>query len=112
MKRKDFLLSLSLLLLCLATPCVAQDTPTIIAADRLFAQNRFEQARVAYERAAQRKPESPTPHIGLMRSLLRLDKWDQAIPEGKAATARFPKNADLAGLYALALFRGGQPDAA
>jgi tetratricopeptide (TPR) repeat protein len=106
------LLILASLVAALISACVAGDVPSPGKADRLFAQNRFEQARAAYEREAKTRPDSPAPHIGLMRSLLRLDRWDQAITEGKAATTRFPKNADLGGLYALALFRGGQPDEA
>src|SRR6185436_2130718 len=90
-----------LLLLCLVpwqtSSCLAQ-VPPAVTADHLFAQNRFEQARAAYEREAKSRPDSPLPHIGLMRSLLRLDQWDQAITEGKAATTQFPKNADLGGL--------------
>jgi tetratricopeptide (TPR) repeat protein len=100
---------------CLLSPCFAQ-APPAGTGDSLFKRNRFDQARAAYKREAKSKPDSPAPRIGLMRSLLRLDRWDQAISEGKAATAHFPQNADIAGLpsdlYALALLRGGQPDEA
>ncbi len=92
------LLALSLL----ALPAARADMP-----DALFAAGKFEPARAGYTAAILAAPRDPAPHIGLVRSLLRLDQWADAVTEARAASMQFPQNADLHGLFALALIRAG-----
>lgn len=101
--------ALLLLALCLfALPAAYADTP-----DALFAAGKFEPARAGYTIAVLAAPRDPAPRIGLIRSLLRLDNWADAVTEARAAAAQFPQNADLHGLFALSLIRAGwQPPCA
>ncbi len=70
--------------------------------DQFFAQGQFEAARKAYAQS-----DDPAAQAGLVRALLRLDRWDDAITAAQAFTAKNPKNADAHGLLSLALIRGG-----
>ena len=100
----------SLAVLCLTGPLlpVAMGEPvSAISADQLFAQGDFEAARQAYAGASAKTPEEVAPRLGLVRALLRLDRWEQAQTEAQAASRKFPKNADAHGLLALALIRAG-----
>lgn len=101
--------ALLLLALCLlALPAARADTP-----DSLFAAGKFEPARAGYTAAVLAAPTDPALRIGLVRTLLRLDHWADAVTEARAAAVQFPQNADLHGLYALALIRAGwQPPCA
>jgi len=80
--------------------------------DTLFAANKFDSARTAYAAAVKAGPKQAAPRLGLIRDLIRLDAWADAVAESKAAVAALPLNADAHGLYALTLLRGGQPEAA
>lgn len=91
-----------------STPAGAQGSP----GDTLFAANKFELARSAYASAVKATPKQPAPRLGLIRDLIRLDAWSDAVAESKAAVAALPQNADAHGLSALTLLRGGQPEAA
>lgn len=71
-------------------------------ADRLFDQGHFEAAQKAYAVSA-----DPAAPVGQIRSLLRLDHWDEAITAAQAFAAKSPGLADAHGLLALALIRGG-----
>ena len=83
----------------LLRPAFAQTPPS---ADQLFAQGQFEAARKAYAASA-----DPAAQAGLVRTLLREDRWDEAITAARAWTAKSPNNADAHGLLSLALIRGG-----
>ncbi len=97
------LLPLLLFALCLlALPAAQADTP-----DALFAAGKFEPARAGYTTAVLAAPRDPALRIGLVRTLLRLDQWADAVTEARAAAVQFPQNADLHGLFALALIRAG-----
>ena len=80
--------------------------------DSLFALNKFDQARAAYTAAVKAAPKQAAPRLGLIRDLIRLDAWSEAVAESRAAVTVLPLNADAHGLYALTLLRGGQPEAA
>lgn len=80
--------------------------------DALFAMNRFAEARVAYKSALKQEPSRLPLHLGLVRTLLRLDRWQEAVEAARAATKSAPKSADAEGMLALALMRAGQPDEA
>ena len=92
---------------CLAAlPAGAQSS----SGDSLFALNKFDLARAAYTSAIKAGPKQAAPRLGLIRDLIRLDAWADAVVESKAAVAALPLNADAHGLYALTLLRGGQPE--
>ena len=96
-------------LACLcALPAGAQSS----AGDALFAANKFEAARSAYASAVKSNPRQASLRVGLIRDLIRLDAWADAISESKAAVAALPQSADMHGLLAITLLRGGQPEAA
>lgn len=80
-------------------PALAQ-TATI--GDQLFAQGQFEAARKAYAQSA-----DPAAQTGLIRTLLRLDRWDEAITAAQGFAAKSPNSADAHGLLALCLIRAG-----
>ena len=67
----------------LLRPALAQTPP---AGDQLFAQGQFESARKAYAASA-----DPAASVGLIRSLLRLDRWDEAVTAAQGFTAKSPK---------------------
>jgi tetratricopeptide (TPR) repeat protein len=96
-------------LACLFSPTAgAQGSP----GDSLFAANKFDSARSAYASAVKANPKLAAARVGLIRDLIRLDAWSDAVTESKAAVAAMPQSADAHGLYALTLLRGGQPEAA
>lgn len=97
-----------LLALCL-TPIRAQSA---VDPDQLFAANRFEEARAAYQSALKQNPSRLTVRLGLIRTLLRLDRWTEALTSAQAAVKVAPQNPDALGMLALALMRAGQPDEA
>jgi len=75
--------------------------------DKFFAAGQFEDARQAYANEVRAVPIDTGAQVGLVRSLLRLDRWDEAVPAAQAFTAKFPANADAHGLLSLALIRAG-----
>jgi predicted aspartyl protease len=81
-------------------------------AEALFYQNHFPQARTAFASAVHASPGGLAARIGLVRTLMRLDAWQEAVTQGRAATVAAPKNGDAHGIFSLALFRAGQPEAA
>lgn len=74
---------------------------------QLFDQGQFESAREAYAAEVGAVPIDTDAQAGLIRTLLRLDRWDEAVPAAQAFAAKFPGNADAHGLLALALIRAG-----
>ena len=72
------------------------------AGDALFAQGQFEAARKAYAQSA-----DPAAPAGLVRALLRLDRWDEALAAAQNLAAKTPGSADAHGLLALCLIRAG-----
>lgn len=79
------------------------------AGDRLFAADKFAQARDAYLQAIKHSPSDPHLREGLVKCLSRLDDWQQALSESQKTVTVTPQNADGHGLLALALLRAGQP---
>lgn len=75
--------------------------------DQLFAQGKFEAARQAYTAAMTAAPADPAVYAGQVRTLLRLDRWEEALLEAQSFASKFPDNADAHGLLALALIRAG-----
>ncbi|CEK16728.1 Tetratricopeptide repeat/Aspartyl protease [Chthonomonas calidirosea] len=95
-----------------AAPPSVKTSPTAQSPDpeKLFLQNQFEAAAKAYRQAIQRAPQQIGLRIGLVRTLLRLDRWEEAISEAEAAIRQDPRNADAHGILACALLRAGEPD--
>lgn len=91
---------------------VRADAPTQASAEAAFAQGKFDDARKMYERLVKSDPRAAGPRLGLVQTLLRLDKWRDALREAQAATLAAPADADARGLLALAEMRAGRPDAA
>lgn len=76
--------------------------------DKLFQKEEYSDVvAVIRLRMAQGK-DSATQRCLLVRALLRLDHWQQALQEAQEGVTRFPKDADLSGLLALCQFRAGQ----
>lgn len=98
--------------LSLSLPPVWAEPPGLAAADAAFAQGRFDQARKTYQSLLKTDPSQPAPRLGLIQSLLRLDRWPEALREAQAATQALPASADLRGLLAMTEIRAGQPEAA
>lgn len=114
--KKGYLFSLPgaalwLLLLAASSP-YAQTPPAAETPERLFAQNRFREARAAYESALRRSPVNVALHNGYVRTLFRLDAWPEALHEARQNVHATPEDPEAHALYALALLRSGQPDAA
>ncbi|HLK58381.1 MAG TPA: aspartyl protease family protein [Chthonomonadaceae bacterium] len=78
----------------------------------LFTAGRFQEARQEYLQAVATSPHDMALRSGLIRTLLRLDDWQEALNQARKATGIAPKDPDAHGLYALALLRAGQPDRA
>ncbi len=98
LKTAAFVVSLA----CFACSPALCQTP-----DQLFASGQFEQARQAYAAEVKAAPADADAQVGLVRSLLRLDRWEDAVPAAQAFAAKLPANADAHGLLALALIRAG-----
>ena len=100
-----FLLSLSL------SP-VRAEPPTQARAEAAFAQGKFDDARKTDEGLIRSNPRALGPRLGLIQTLLRLDRWRDALHEAQTAAQANPADADVRGLLALAEMRAGQPDTA
>lgn len=80
--------------------------------DRLFQQNDFAGAANAYRHFLDRHQSDAAAGLGLVRSLLRQDQWEQAIKEAESFVHRCPTVADAHGILAFAYERGGRFDEA
>lgn len=76
---------------------------------QLFADGKFNQARDAFASAVRSDPKNPVLRVGLLRTYLRLDDWQNCVSEGQKAIVALPSNADAHGLLSMALMRGGRP---
>jgi Tfp pilus assembly protein PilF len=81
-------------------------------AGTLFAANQFSRAKSAYLLEIKRDPERVEARIGLLRTLLRLDQWQDAMREAQQWVAVVPRDGDAHGLLSLCLMRQGEPAAA
>ncbi len=98
------------LLSCLLPAPGAHTDPIALSysgADRAFASGRFEEARQDYALAAAANPKDAAPRLNLVRTLLRMDRWPEAVTEAQKTTQAFPASADAHGLLSLALIRAG-----
>lgn len=100
------------LLLGLSLSPVRADPPTQASAEAAFARGKFDDARKTYERLIKSDPAQPAPRLGLIQSLLRRDRWQDALRAAQAATQAVPASADIRGLLAMTEVRAGQPEAA
>jgi predicted aspartyl protease len=91
---------------------VRADAPTIASADAAFASGKFDQARKNYASLVKADPKAIAPYPGLVQSLLRLDRWREALSVAQTAVTLDPNSADARGLLALAEIRAGEPEAA
>ena len=85
---------------------------TQASAEAAFAQGKFNDARKTYECLIKSDPQPVGPHLGLIQTLLRLDRWRDALREAQSTAQAAPADADARGILALAEMRAGQPDAA
>lgn len=79
-------------------------------AEKLFKEGKFNQAQTAYAASVRNSPRELALRMAYARTLLRLDKWFEAIKEMRTAIGIAPKSADAHGLLSFALMRGGQPE--
>ena len=104
---RKFLVALGLIGLLVGLPltlCLAEPASP---SDLLFTQGKFEQARQSYTAESLSMPGEAAPRLGLIRALLRLDRWTEARTTAQATVQKFPSNADTHGLLALTLIRAG-----
>jgi tetratricopeptide (TPR) repeat protein len=80
--------------------------------ESLFGANRFAQARTAYEQAIKRDPRQVGLRVGLIRTLFRLDLWQEEATATQQLVQMAPNNGDAHGLRSLSLMRQGDPDGA
>ncbi len=73
-----------------------------------FLRGDFEKSRASFAEEARNAPDQAWPRIGLIRSLLRLDRWEEAVLVAGEAIRTFPDSGDLHGLRSLALLRAGR----
>ena len=88
------------------------EPPSLAAAEASFAQGKFDDARKTYQTLLKMDPSQTAPRLGLIQTLLRLDRWREALTEAQSFVLADPNSADARGLRALAEMRAGQPDAA
>jgi len=103
-------LTLFVLLACLLPTLRTGADPIVLSysgADQAFASGRFEEARQDYALAARTSTGDAAPRLGLVRTLLRMDRWPEAVTEAQQAAQKFPSSADAHGLLSLALIRAG-----
>jgi tetratricopeptide (TPR) repeat protein len=99
-RRLDFLLLLCLAL-CLLAPMVADDTktaptnPDLAAADQLYKSGKFAEAADRYQAILKTDPKLIAAQVGLIRSLLREQKIDDAESAITNALAAEPNSAPL-----------------
>ncbi len=106
--RSTFTCSWLALCLALSYPAASQ-TPT---AGQLFQDGKFKEAQARYSKQLSDQPHDVDSAIGLLRTDLRLDQWHAAEDMGASLVKEFPTNGDIAGLYSMALMRGGRPNEA
>ena len=82
------------------------------AGEQPFAAGKFGEARDVYTSALKQTPDDFQLRSGLIRTLMRLDSWQQALAQAQEAVQAQPQNADAHGLLALSLLRAGQPQGA
>ena len=82
----------------------------IAAADKLFSDDKYDDAKAVYKGAIKATPKNVAARVGLLRTLYRLDDWRAGITEAKAAEAVLPQNPDFKGFESIFLMRGAQPD--
>ena len=112
MRSRGLLPLLSLPLILLTVGAVRADPPTLASADAAFASGKFDQARKTYASLVKADPQSDPAYTGLIQSLLRLDRWRDALKAAQAAVNADPKSADARGLLALSEIRAGEPEQA
>ena len=105
-------LSMALLMLLAGFRACRADAPTLASADAAFAAGKFDAARKSYASLLKADPQSAPVQAGLIESLLRLNRWRDALNAAGAAASANPKSADARGLLALSEIRAGEPEAA
>src|SRR5262245_33200536 len=60
-----------------------------------FTRGDFERSYATFRDEVRRAPEEIWPRIGLIRSLLRLDRWEEALRFADEAVRIFPESGDL-----------------
>ncbi len=81
-----------------------------VSSANLFKAGKFKEAEAHYTRLHAKNPNDEGAAIGLLRTDLRLDRWQSAVNLGAGMVATFPNSADIAGLYSMALMRAGKPE--
>lgn len=88
------------------TPWIAAATLAPLTPDLHFQGGRFQSAQVAYQSLAKKQSLTHVGYEGQLLSLLRQDRWQEAVALGERAPQH---DLELAGILALAYLRAGQP---
>lgn len=99
-----FLIGALALRLNAAPPPAPPPSPAVL----LFTRGEFERARASFAEEIRRDPIQEWPRKGLIRSLLRLDRWEEALRYAEEGVRLFPNSGDMRGLRSLALLRAGR----
>src|SRR5580693_3191752 len=92
----------------------AQDSKTaapdsgVVAADQLYLSRKFADAQTAYETLLKANPTLAPAEAGLVRSLLRQNKIDEAVEAANKGVAASPNSAPLLSALGDVQFRMGQ----
>jgi tetratricopeptide (TPR) repeat protein len=87
-----------------APPPASPPRPAVIQ----FTRGDFEKARASFAEEARRAPDQVWPRLGIIRSLLRLDRWEEALRIADDSVRAFPESGSLRGLRSIALLRAGR----
>ena len=115
MTQKKVARSKSFSLLCISTAAIMlYGAGPLYAVDgsTLFQKNLFSEAAIAYQKQIANGSSTIVNRIGLVRSLIRLDKWEEALQQAHDLVLAYPRSADAHGLLALTLIRAGRPSKA
>ncbi len=114
MTRRLFFLLLCSLTLWLSLPAPADDpkpnpeNPDLAAADQLYKSGKFAEAADKYQAIVKADPQQVGAQAGLIRSLLREQKVDDAFAAANSALAAQPNSAPLLAATGEVDFRRGQ----
>jgi len=101
-----------LIIVVLAPPLAAQTISAPVPAQALFNQGRFQDAAAAYRSLMEKDPSSAEAHVGLVRSLLKLDDVPEAETESQNTLEILPQSVLAHAVRGDVYFRRGLMDLA
>jgi tetratricopeptide (TPR) repeat protein len=94
---------------CLVSHLVfAAHEPDLTSADQLYRAGKFADAEAAYEQIIQSSPDTVAAQVGMVRSMLKQQKVDEALEKVNAAVTASPNSAALMATKGEVLFRLGE----